>query len=218
MNKKKIILIVSLFVLFLTGSRILWLDLLNNTNQPYAVKGQIDLREWNFNDNHSITLDGEWEFFPYTWLINEKQPIDAARNNLSYIHVPNGWDSSLQEGKVTPYGYGSYRLKILVNPSDNSTYSIRVPSVRSSSELYVNGRQLSKSGRIGENADTTIAKNIPYSTSFEVNSLSEIEIIVQVANYKDSRNGGIVRSIKLGKEEVINRETQLSVTMQQNIV
>lgn len=217
MNKKKIILIVSLFVLILTGSRILWLDLLNNTNQPYAVKGQIDLREWDFNDNHSITLDGEWEFYPYTWLINEKQPIKGARNNLSYIHVPNGWDSSLQKGEVTPYGYGSYRLKILVNPSDNSTYSIRVPSVRSSSEIYVNGRQLSKSGEIGKNADTTIAKNIPYSASFEVNGHSEIEMIVQVANYKDSRNGGIIRSIKLGKEEVINRETQLSVTMQQMV-
>lgn len=217
MNKKEIILIVSLFVLLLTGLRIFWLDILNNTNQPYAVKGQIDLREWNFNDNHSITLDGEWEFYPYTWLVNEKPSNEATGKNLTYIHVPEGWDSSLQEGKVTPYGYGSYRLKVLVNPSDNSTYSIRVPSVRSSSEIYVNGRQLSKSGKIGENADTTIAKNIPYSASFEVNGHSEIEIIVQVANYKDSRNGGIIRSIKLGKEEVINRETQLSVTMQQMV-
>ncbi|WP_405026990.1 hypothetical protein [Lysinibacillus boronitolerans] len=42
----------------------------------------------------------------------------------------------------------------------------------------------------------------------------EIDIIVQAANFQDPRNGGIVRSIKFGQEEMIFRETQLSITMQ----
>ncbi|MFF2176315.1 ATP-binding protein [Lysinibacillus sp. NPDC058147] len=214
MKKRKIVLIISLFIIFLTGSRILWLAVFNNTDQPHAVKGQIDLRNWDFNDGHAITLDGEWEFYPYNWLISEEKHLESTKS-AKYIQVPKGWSSSLQEEEKSPYGYGSYRLKLLVNPEDNITYSIRVPSVRSSSEVYVNGRRLAKSGVIGEKEEKTVAKNVPYTASFEANGHKEIEIIVQASNYKDPRDGGIVRSIKFGKEDILNRETQLSINMQQ---
>ena len=214
-EKRKIVLIICLFIIFLTGSRILWLNLFNNTDQPHAVKGQMDLRNWNFNDGHALTLDGEWEFYPYNWLVSEEKHIESTKNHTKYIQVPKGWSSSLQEGERSPYGYGTYRLKLLVNPEANITYSIRVPSVRSSSVLYVNGRPLAKSGEIGEVAEKTVARNVPYTASFEVNGHKEIEIIVQASNYKDPRDGGIVRSIKLGKEDILARETQLSINMQQ---
>ncbi|MFB7157878.1 ATP-binding protein [Lysinibacillus sp. NPDC056232] len=215
MKKRKIVLIVCLFIVFLTGSRVLWLQLFNNSDQPHAVKGQIDLRSWNFNDGHAITLDGEWEFYPNNWLISEEKHLESKKVQASYIQVPNGWNSALLGEEKSPYGYGSYRLKLLVNPEDNITYSIRVPSVRSSSEIYVNGRQLAKSGEIGENAENTVAKNVPYTASFEANGHKEIEIIVQASNFKDPRGGGIVRSIKLGKEDKLARETQWSIAMQQ---
>ncbi|MGE7129238.1 ATP-binding protein [Lysinibacillus xylanilyticus] len=214
MQKKNIALIISLFIIILTGSRILWLHVFNNTDQPHAEKGQLDLRNWDINDGHAVTLDGEWEFYPYKWLISEEQQLEFSKN-AKYIQVPKGWSSSLQEGEIAPYGYGTYRLKLLVNPEDNITYSIRVPSVRSSSEIYVNGRRLAKSGQIGENAEKTVAKNIPITASFEANGHKEIDIIVQASNFKDPRNGGIVRSIKFGKEDILARETQLSINMQQ---
>ncbi|MFJ6210213.1 ATP-binding protein [Lysinibacillus sp. NPDC092081] len=214
MKKRKIALIISLFIIFLTGSRILWLKVFINTDQPHAIKGQMDLRNWNFNDGHAITLDGEWEFYPYNWLISEEKHLESAKN-AKYIQVPKGWSSALQQGERSPYGYGTYRLKLLVNPEDNITYSIRVPSVRSSSEIYVNGRRLAKSGAIGESAEKTVAYNVPYTASFEANGHKEIEIIVQASNFKDPRDGGIVRSIKLGKEDILARETQLSINMQQ---
>ncbi|KOP69656.1 ethylene receptor [Lysinibacillus sp. FJAT-14745] len=216
MKKRKIALIISLFIIFLTGSRILWLMVFNNTDQPHAVKGQMDLRNWDFNDGHAITLDGEWEFYPNNWLISEEKHLESTKN-AKYIQVPKGWSSTLQEGEITPYGYGTYRLKLLVNPEDNITYSIRVPSIRSSSELYVNGRRLAKSGEIGESAEKTVANNVPFTSSFEANGHQEIEIIVQASNFKDPRDGGIVRSIKLGKEDIVARETQLSINMQQLI-
>lgn len=202
-------------MIVLTGSRVLWLELFNNSDQPHAVKGQMDLRNWNFNDEHAITLDGEWEFYPYNWLISEEKYLESRKVQSTYIQVPEGWSSSLQEEEMSPYGYGTYRLKLLVNPEDKITYSIRVPSVRSSSEIYVNGRQLAKSGEIGEKAENTVAKNVPYTVSFEANGHKEIEIIVQASNFKDPRGGGIVRSIKIGKEDILAKETQWSIAMQQ---
>lgn len=215
MKKRNIVLIVCLFTIFLTGSRVLWLKLFNNSDQPHVVEGQMDLRSWDFNDGHAITLDGEWEFYPYNWMFSEEKRLESKKDHTTYIQVPNGWSSSLQEEEMSPYGYGTYRLKLLVNPETNITYSIRVPSVRSSSEIYVNGRQLAKSGEIGESAENTVAKNVPFTASFEANGRKEIEIIVQASNFKDPRGGGIVRSIKLGKEDILARETQWSVAMQQ---
>ncbi|WP_155591062.1 ATP-binding protein [Lysinibacillus cavernae] len=206
MKKKKIAVIIILFLLVLTSSRMLWLQLFTQPDQPYAIKGQIDLRDVHFQHS-ALTLDGEWAFYPSQWLMEDNYPSNSA----TYIQVPDGWDKIFQED---PFGYGSYHLKILVNPEETKTFSLRVPSIRSAAEIYVNHRLIAKAGELGETRAQTIAKNVPFTASFETKGQSEIDIIVQVANFQDPRNGGIVRSIKFGQEDVIYRETQLSITMQ----
>ncbi|KEK10420.1 ethylene receptor [Lysinibacillus sphaericus] len=207
MKLRKIAVIIILFIVFLTGSRILWLQSFTQPDQPYAMKGQMDVRNFDFQQS-ALTLDGEWSFYPSQWL------MESHSSNQTYIQVPDGWDKVFQEGEQSPFGYGSYRLKILVHPDETKTFSIRVPSIRSAAEIYVNDRLIAKSGELGENRAQTVAKNVPFTASFETKGESEIELIIQVANFQDPRNGGIVRSIKFGQEDVINRETQLSVTMQ----
>ncbi|WP_336634745.1 ATP-binding protein [Lysinibacillus fusiformis] len=207
MKLRKMAVILILFIVFLTGSRILWLQSFTQPDQPYAMKGQMDVRNFDFQQS-ALTLDGEWSFYPSQWL------MDKHSSNQTYIQVPDGWDKVFQEGEQSPFGYGTYRLKILVPPDETKTFSIRVPSIRSAAEIYVNDRLIAKSGELGENRAQTVAKNVPFTASFETNGESEIELIIQVANFQDPRNGGIVRSIKFGQEDVINRETQLSVTMQ----
>ncbi|WP_341299287.1 ATP-binding protein [Lysinibacillus sp. FSL H8-0500] len=208
MKTKKIIVIITLFVITLTALRLLWLEVFTQQQQLYADKGQLDVRDFHFQDS-TLTLDGEWLFYPSQWLMEQEQ----QSNQSTYLHVPGGWDKVVQEER-NPYGYGSYRLHILVNPEETTTYSIRVPSIRSASEVYVNGRLLAKSGKLGENRTETVAENVPFTASFDVQGQSEIEIVIQVANFQDPRMGGIVRSIKFGHEDVIYRETLLSITMQ----
>lgn len=206
---KKIAVIITIFILLLTGSRLLWLQLFIQSHQPYAEGGQIDLRDFDFQ-HHTLTLDGEWAFYPSSWLMDENNPPMPP----TYIQVPDGWDEVFQEGELTPYGYGSYHLKLLIDPEKAFTFSMRVPSIRSAAEIYVDGHLIAAAGELGENRQQTIAKNVPFTASFETKGQSEIDIIVQVANFQDPRNGGIVRSIKFGREEMIFRETQLSITMQ----
>ncbi|MGY4795702.1 hybrid sensor histidine kinase/response regulator [Lysinibacillus fusiformis] len=206
---KKIAVIITIFILLLTGSRLLWLQLFIQSHQPYAEGGQIDLRDFDFQ-HHTLTLDGEWAFYPSSWLMDENNPLMPP----TYIQVPDGWDEVFQEGELTPYGYGSYHLKLLIDPEKAFTFSMRVPSIRSAAEIYVDGHLIAAAGELGENRQQTIAKNVPFTASFETKGQSEIDIIVQVANFQDPRNGGIVRSIKFGREEMIFRETQLSITMQ----
>ncbi|MBW7457366.1 sensor histidine kinase, partial [Paenibacillus sepulcri] len=216
-GNRKIFIIASLFLIVLTGSRVLWIVSFHGIDQPYAVNGFVDLRDWNAAESRTITLDGQWEFYPGERLINDdKERVKPVRKS-QYIQVPGNWDASLKPGDNTPYGYGSYRLRILVNPDNDINFSIRVPSVRSSSALYVNGRLLAKSGEPGENEKQYTARNVPYSSSFTANGSNLIEVVVQAANFKDPRPSGIVRSMKFGTEEAIDRETQLSMAMQQMV-
>ncbi|MFJ7369406.1 ATP-binding protein [Lysinibacillus sp. NPDC098008] len=208
MNTKKIIMIIVLFIVSLTALRLLWLELFKQPEQLYAEKGQLDVRDFDFQDS-TLTLDGEWLFYPSQWLMDKEQPAQPMN-----IKIPGGWDTAFPEHERSPYGYGSYRLTLLVDPAETTTYSIRVPSVRSASEIYVNGRLLKKSGEIGKNLAETVAENVPFTVSFEAQGQSEIEIVIQAANFHDPRMGGIVRSIKFGQEDVIYRETLLSIVMQ----
>lgn len=87
-------------------------------------------------------------------------------------------------------------------------------SVRNSSQLFVNGVLLGSSGRPASSVDEYAAENKPYMVSFRTDGNETIELVIQAANYSDQRNGGLIRSLKFGTEEVIYREQQLSMAMQ----
>lgn len=205
----KITAIAVLFMLLLTAGRLLWIESFRSSAQPHAAAGQLDLREWNAPDDYMISLDGEWEFYPHVWWM-DGVPADAEPQMLT---VPGYWNAAMPDGD-SPHGYGSYRLRILVDPQRQDTYSIRMASVRSSSELYVNGRLLAVNGRIGTDRQTSEAGNIPRTVSFTADDSGMIEVIVQAANFNDPRGSGIVRSVKFGTEQEVLRETEVSVMLQ----
>lgn len=210
-NNRKLLIVIVSFILLLIGMRVLWTVLLKDTDQPYAVNGRLDLRDWDMAENRTLTLDGEWEFYPRMFLM-EREPHNES--DKQWIQVPGGWNPLMAPNENTPYGYGSYRLRILVDPTNDPSFSMRIPSVRSSSEVYVNGHLLGRSGQPASVEENYKPLNEPYTVNFSTNGAEEIEIVVQAANFIDYRKSGIVRSIRFGTEEAIHREVQLSITMQ----
>ncbi|GIN20850.1 hypothetical protein J1TS3_19840 [Siminovitchia fordii] len=105
-------------------------------------------------------------------------------------------------------------MLLYVNPDKDINYSIRLSSVRSSSEIYVNERLLAKSGQVAVNNNGYTAKNLPYSTTFTADEDGVIEIVVQAVNYEDTRGSGIIRSVKFGSEEAITEEIRFSSSIQ----
>src|SRR5699024_11700287 len=134
-----------------------------------------DLRDWNAEDGDILLLDGEWEFYPSQWLIENGQLQDLDQSGPTLIELPGKWDEALHTEESTPYGFGSYRLRLYVDPEDDFNYSIRIQSIHSSSEIYVNGKLLAKSGQVAESAEDHIAKNLPYSTSRSEEHTSELQ-------------------------------------------
>lgn len=214
MKKSYIILLLVFILVVLTGLRIIWMETFHVPKQASIHNGQIDLRNWNAEDGNILLLDGEWEFYPSQWLIDGSRQSLLGDNAPMHIQVPGGWSEVLHADKPSPYGYGSYRLLLYVDPAKHINYSIRVPSVRTASELYVNGRLLTKSGQVATTKDEYISKDLPYSTTFTADDKGVIELVIQAANYVDSRSGGIVRSIKFGSEEAIAKDVKASIFMQ----
>ncbi|MBS4210576.1 ATP-binding protein [Bacillus sp. FJAT-50079] len=214
LKKRHILLMVGLLLIILSGSRMLWMNAFQDLSHTQIKKGQLDLRDWYADDGGVLLLDGEWEFYPSQWLVDGEQQSSLDGKMRKFVQVPGRWNENFHDKESTPYGFGSYRLRIYVNPEEKMNYSVYVSSVRSSSEVYVNGRLLARSGRVGESEDGYVAKNLPYSTTFTADENGVIEIVIQAANFKDVRRSGIIRSIKFGSEAAMSKERNLSLSMQ----
>lgn len=198
-------------MILLTGGRLVWLELFKPEQQPYATNGLLNLQGFDLLAAGSITLDGQWEFYPGVWLQDEEE---GQKHNAKFIHIPGGWNSYLETDQDTPFGYGSYRLQIMLDADERHSYSLYVPSVRSSSELFVNGDLVASVGKPASSPDQYIAGNAPYTATFSAEAKDTIEIVIHTANYIDPRSGGLIRSIKFGMADAIDRENILSMTMQ----
>lgn len=210
MKKRYILLMLGLFLIVLSSLRMVWMELFRDQKQPPIQNGQLDLRDWDAEEGEVLLLDGEWDFYPSHLLMEGGRDSSLATEAPELIQVPGKWNEVLH----SPYGFATYRLRVLVNPEKDLNYSIRVPSVRSSSEIYVNGRLLAKSGQVAKNKNEYSAKNLPYSTAFTADEKGVIDIVIQAANFADIRGSGIIRSIKFGSEEAIAKEMKFSFSMQ----
>lgn len=211
MKKRYVLVILGLFIITLISLRILWMELLQDQKDASIDNGQLDLRDWNATDEEILLLNGDWEFYPFQRL----SEIEGDNKNRELIQVPGGWNDVLNPETTSAYGFASYRLTIFVHPEQKMNYSLYISSIRSSSEVYVNGRLLASSGQVSEAKNQNyIAENLPYSTTFTADENGVIEIVIQASNYIDSRNSGIVRSIKFGSEEAISTQREMSYSMQ----
>lgn len=214
MKKAPVFIVVLLFISIITTGRLVWVELFKPSGQSYAVNGLLNLRDGNEGAGRTITLDGEWEFYPGVFLMSDGSDQAPLEFSPQSIDVPSDWSTRLQPNGSSPYGFGSYRLRILVD-SEDEVYSIYVPSIRSSSQLYVNGRLIANSGHPAPNAKDYRAENIPYTATFTADDQGMIELVIQAANFNDSRGGGMIRSLKFGTNEDIYREKQYSMAAQQ---
>ncbi|WP_249730642.1 ATP-binding protein [Paenibacillus sp. J2TS4] len=192
----------------LTGFRFLWLHFYTVPDHPHAFQGELDLRNWEPLADNSITLDGEWQFFPNTLLMQSTEDTHStfSENGADVIQVPGNWNVSEQTDRSSTYGFGTYRLRILVDPDKGSHYGIRIPSIHSSSEVYINGNLLVQSGQPAENKQQYKPLDVPIMAYFTLEKTNVIELVIQVANYDNAHNGGIFRSLKFGLADTFSKD------------
>lgn len=188
----RVVLIFSVTIALFTG---IYIQSTPSGKSPLAERGVLDLSNWDFHNQGLVPLGGEWEFYEGELL----EPADfrtGARPEISYLSVPGIWNGKITEGGMTRKGFGTYRLKVIVHDTDE-VYGLKMRSIRMSHHLYINGRLEGESGLPAASEEVHIPGNTPYTAFFHTES-REIEIVIQVANYKYV-TGGIISSIPFGR-------------------
>ena len=172
-----------------------------NTNHliqtPLATKGLIDLQSWDFEEKGSVLLNGQWEFYWQKFLAPKDFVFPGNLPKMRIVGVPGKWINSNQANDtISSLGYGTYRLKIMLPKIVPDKLGLKLPSLRTSGRVFINGRQVAKVGNPGTTKSATTPCYQPQVIEVSPD-WSELELVIQVANFH-YRKGGIVRSITLG--------------------
>lgn len=178
------------------------------TATPVAQKAILDLSQWDWEENGSTNLTGEWGFY-WKQLLSPEEAFGQS-DTASYLAVPGNWNGKEFNGETaSALGYGTYTLQLHLPPS-GPILALRIPPIRSSFRLWCNGRQIAGSGTIATNAQDYYPSYKPQIVALPGN-VSEMQLVLQVANFHH-RNGGAGFPINIGTHaQIIEQNNQNSL-------
>ncbi|MEM7181985.1 MAG: adenylate/guanylate cyclase domain-containing protein [Spirochaetota bacterium] len=167
---------------------------------PKAIKGVLDLRGHDFHKNPIIKLDGEWEFY-WKQFCSEKFSAPGkfcGKEKPELIKVPAPWNDYIlrqtQQTKTKPVGgkgYATYRLQVWTNNSLQLP-AIKMNSVGSAYELWVNGEFIGSGGKVAKNERTSYPGEnhlLYYPLSKRQPAIQKWNIIFKISNYHHKIGG-----------------------------
>jgi sensor histidine kinase YesM len=206
---------LTLFLLFLCvlqGLRWSWNEAFSpNLEHPRPIDGVLDLRGWDLDNSPSFPLDGEWLFYPKQLIT--QQDIDAGQGSPQPIQVPGDWRPAMTDDSGSSFGYGTYRLVLLIDPLVQPV-TLWLQSIQASSAIEMNGRHSGHNGTPASNAQDYTPKKVSYTASYAIEGTTEINLLIQVANYDAPNNGGILRSLRFGSQAAIDSVRWYSIGFQ----
>ncbi|NIV97995.1 diguanylate cyclase, partial [Candidatus Saccharibacteria bacterium] len=165
---------------------------------PRAVKGVLDLSDWDFKNDGPVDLSGEWEFYWQQHLVPQDFSAKTAGRETGFIEVPGYWKGYELDGKKLPgYGYVTYRLNIVLN-KQHEPMALRTVEIANAYTIFVNGQRVGSLGQAGKNRETTVPQQYPQILDFAPKT-NQMELILHVSNFHH-RRGGIWEVIQLGRE------------------
>jgi sensor histidine kinase YesM len=212
--RRRNVWVILVAIAVMTGLHIAWLHYFSTASYGQIDKGRLDLRDWDVKSKQVLDLNGEWAFYPHTFLIDEHDPSSAVNQPL-WLTVPGSWENALGNEKNRTFGYGTYRLSIQLQSGDEQTYAIRTTSVLTASELYINGKYAGGSGQPAALKENYTPLNLPYTVEAAPDEQGFIEVALHVSNYMFAPSGGIELSMQFGEKNTIHNRVRLSETMQQ---
>ena len=179
---------------------------------PRAVKGVLDLSDWDFKNDGPAGLIGEYEFY-WGQLLS---PADFSKapvpGKIEFINVPGYWKEDKIEGVKHPAdGFATYRLNIITK-DQKERLALGIKEISVAYTLYINGKYAASLGSIGKTRETTVPRQLSRVVYFEPEK-RRIEIILQVSNFHHRRGGGPWEVIQLGTENEIREISERRISL-----
>ena len=170
---------------------------------PEAVKGILDLTDWDFKKDGPVKLKGEWEFYWQQHLSPDELSKPTAPQKTDFMQVPEYWNNYEIDGiKLPGEGYATYRLTVITD-QQKKPLALRLMEISTAYTLFVNGKNLTSAGVAGTGRDATTPKWYRQVVDFEPYT-DYLEIVLHVSNFHH-RKGGMWEVLELGREKDIRQ-------------
>ena len=158
---------------------------------PTVRGGVIDLRNWNFDTQGKVLLNGNYGFFWNEFLDNWKDPTN-------YMEVPSSWAAEKAgQGKAYPSsGYATYAIRLLL-PKGAPPLSVYLKTRFPSLTVYANGIRLD-----GYNVSGNKTTDVQSSCFALPTGETQIDLLLQIKSI-DHKKQGIYNPVILNKTSVI---------------
>jgi PAS domain S-box-containing protein len=199
-SRKYFLILTSLFLVFLIACHNF-----QGKTPPKAVKGILDLTNWNFKNDGVVDLSGEYEFYWKRHLAPSDFAESVPPQKTGFLTVPGFWNSFEINGKkLHGDGYATFRLKILLNKEgEHQHLALKFLSIDTAYTLFINGQKISSIGIAGKNRETTVPRYFPQVLDFKTES-NQIGMMLQISNF-NHRRGGPWEVIRLGEKKDIQK-------------
>ncbi|MCB9232405.1 MAG: adenylate/guanylate cyclase domain-containing protein [Bacteroidia bacterium] len=194
----------SRFSLLLFLVLLLWSCKDTNKRPPKAVKGHLDLSQWDFVKDGNVKLDGEaafwWKKFPE---FSSPDSTPAPSPDL-WVNLPVIWNGfELNGEKLGGMGYGTYQLMITLPAScRNQIMAISSQEQSTAFEVLIDDQVLMQSGTVGTDREHSKPYTIPNLAAF-VPPASSFNLVLRISNFHH-RVGGVRQSILLGNYDQVS--------------
>jgi len=119
---------------------------------PKAVKGVLDLSNWDFDKDGPVDLSGEYAFYWNQLIYPQVFSSGRAPEKSGFIAVPGFWHTFKSEKlHTTAQGYATYHLRIIVNPNKGArSLAIKYLDMGSALNLFLDGKKICSVGMVGK--------------------------------------------------------------------
>lgn len=189
----------------------------NPKKKPKSNNGTIDLTDWNFDSNGTLSLDGQWEFY---W--NERLDYDDyskkstvhTKNDITYIEIPSSWNKhEIDDTVPSGNGYATYRLTIKLDDKNiDYQLGLKIPRVFTSYILWLDDTVVASAGEVSETKDTAQPQYTPKTVIFKPDG-NIVQLTMQVSNFSH-RSGGMLESIEIGTSSQITNARENHIALE----
>jgi signal transduction histidine kinase len=170
--------------------------------QPRAVRGVLDLSDWDFETNGPVDLAGEYEFYWKQHIQPEGREGRIPPVLSGYIEAPGSWNGYVVDGKkLSGDGYATYRLCVLLKKP--SPLAFKFLDMGTAYAAYVNGKNLTTVGVPGTTPETTVPRYFSHVVDFAPEA-NRLELVFHFSNFHH-RKGGMWKNIRLGLQRNVHR-------------
>jgi signal transduction histidine kinase len=180
---------------------------------PIAVKGVLDLEDWNFSEDPPVNLNGEWQFYWNQLLDPEAFNNGSHLEQTGFITLPGIWNDYQVEGEaINGKGFATFRLEIKLE-NQRESLALKILDMATAYKIWINNDLVLSNGLVGNNAENSQAQFLPQTARIRSSS-DKIFVTLQISNYQHKK-GGAWTTILFGSEQNIRekRENRLAINL-----